>query len=212
MARVPLRSTGAAGAAPRGGTNGNDHSEDFRNDLRPLREVGHRGARGRRWREESRRGPSAGAGDGRVRRVAHDAALARTGRNRGGLPGRGDPMTQPPRTTESESRDNATIRDLMNQIQNRLTVPDRATLALGLIGHLATLMNGRQMEKLLGQLSEQAARVQDVPPSRRQDRGSAARDERGERGDELQAGGRTHASEVGVQGRGALTDESGPIL
>jgi len=54
--------------------------------------------------------------------------------------------------------------------------------------------------------------VQDVPPSRRQDRGSAARDERGERGDELQAGGRTHASEVGVQGRGALTDESGPIL
>ena len=121
-------------------------------------------------------------------------------------------MTQPPRTTESESRDNATIRDLMNQIQNRLTVPDRATLALGLIGHLATLMNGRQMEKLLGQLSEQAARVQDVPPSRRQDRGSAARDERGDRGDELQAGGRTHASEVGVQGRGALTDESGPIL
>jgi hypothetical protein len=121
-------------------------------------------------------------------------------------------MTQPPRTTESGSRDNAAIRDLMNQIQDRLTVPDRATLALGLIGHLATLMNGRQMDKLLGQLSEQAARVQDVPPSRRQDRGEAGQDEHGRRGGETQSEGRTHAREVGVQGRGALTDEAGPIL
>lgn len=76
-------------------------------------------------------------------------------------------MTQPPRTTESTSRDNAAIREIMHQIQDRLTVPDRATLALGLVGHLATLMNGRQMEKLLAELNAQAARVQDVPPSRR---------------------------------------------
>ncbi len=125
-------------------------------------------------------------------------------------------MTQPPRTTESASRDNAAIRDLMNQIQDRLTVPDRATLALGLIGHLATLMNGRQMDKLLAQLAEQAERVQDVPPSRRQDRGDLGEDERGDRGGsgagEQRSEGRTHTREVGVQGRGALTDEAGPIL
>ncbi len=77
-------------------------------------------------------------------------------------------MTQPPRTTESLSRDNAAIRDLMKQIRERLTVPDRATLALGLIGHLATLMNSRQLAKLLSELQEEAAKVQDVPPSRRQ--------------------------------------------
>jgi hypothetical protein len=81
-------------------------------------------------------------------------------------------MTQQPRTTESINRDNATIRDIMNQIRDRLTVPDRATLALGLIGHLATLMNSRQISKLLQQLQEEAAKVQDVPPSRQ--KGSAA--------------------------------------
>jgi hypothetical protein len=48
-----------------------------------------------------------------------------------------------------------------------LTVPDRATLALGIIGNLATLMNSRQIEKLLMQLAEEASKVQDVPPSRR---------------------------------------------
>ncbi len=133
-------------------------------------------------------------------------------------------MTQAPRTTESESRDNAAIRDLMHQIQDRLTVPDRATLALGLIGHLATLMNGRQIEKLLGQLAEQASKVQDVPPSRRQGRSdddgghetrevaaSASPDARTPR-DERRPEGRTHPHEVGVQGRGALTDDAGPIL
>lgn len=78
-------------------------------------------------------------------------------------------MTQPPRTTETINRDNATIRDLMNQIRDRLTVPDRATLAVGLIGHLATLMNRRQLEKLLEELQEQAEKVQDVPPLRRRD-------------------------------------------
>ena len=80
-------------------------------------------------------------------------------------------MTQEPRTTESISRDNAAIRDIMNQIRDKLTVPDRATLALGLIGHLATMMNRRQMDKLFGQLHEQAEKVQDVPPARRGDSG-----------------------------------------
>lgn len=78
-------------------------------------------------------------------------------------------MTQPSRTTETMNRDYATIRDLMNQIRDRLTVPDRATLALGLVGHLATLMNGRQMKKLMAELVEEAERVQDVPPLRRRD-------------------------------------------
>jgi hypothetical protein len=80
-------------------------------------------------------------------------------------------MTQAPRTTESLNRDNAAIRDIMNQIRDRLTVPDRATLALGLVGHLATLMNSRQITKLLDQLTEEATKVQDVPPSRQRPRG-----------------------------------------
>ena len=75
-------------------------------------------------------------------------------------------MTQPSRTTETMNRDNAAIRDIMHQIKDRLTVPDRATLALGLIGHLATMMNRSQMQKLLGELTEEAVRVQDVPPAR----------------------------------------------
>lgn len=77
-------------------------------------------------------------------------------------------MTQPSRTTESISRDNGAIREIMHQIRE-LTVPDRATLAVGLIGHLATMMNRRQMLKLLDELREEAVRVQDVPPSRRAD-------------------------------------------
>lgn len=77
-------------------------------------------------------------------------------------------MTQSPRTTESINRDHETIRDIMNQIRNRLTIPDRATLAVGLVGHLAAMMNGRQMEKLMQQLRDEAERVQDVPPIRRQ--------------------------------------------
>ena len=75
-------------------------------------------------------------------------------------------MTQPPRTTETANRDHAAIRDIMHQIRDRLTVPDRATLAVGLVGHLATLMNRSQMEKLVAQLTEEATRVQDVPPKR----------------------------------------------
>lgn len=75
-------------------------------------------------------------------------------------------MTQPSRTTETAHKDYDTIRDLMHQIRDRLTVPDRATLALGLVGHLATLMNRSQMAKLLDELREEARRVQDVPPLR----------------------------------------------
>jgi hypothetical protein len=75
-------------------------------------------------------------------------------------------MTQPPRTTETINRDNATIRDILTQRRERLSVPDRATLALGLIGHLGTLMNRRQMEKLMMELQDEAQRVQDIPPAR----------------------------------------------
>ncbi|HEY0305186.1 MAG TPA: hypothetical protein VGC44_09435 [Longimicrobiales bacterium] len=75
-------------------------------------------------------------------------------------------MTQPSRTTESISRDYEGIRDIMHRIKE-LTVPDRATLAVGLLGHLATLMNKSQMDKLMGQLTEEVTRVQDVPPTRR---------------------------------------------
>ena len=116
-------------------------------------------------------------------------------------------MTQSPRTTESASRDNAAIRDIMNQIRDRLTVPDRATLALGLIGHLATMMNGRQIEKLLGQLTEEAMNVQDVPPKRR-----AAAQSDDDRHDARTTDGRSKPDEVGAEGRGALTDDAGPIL
>lgn len=77
-------------------------------------------------------------------------------------------MTQQSRTTESINRDNAAIRDIMHRIRE-MTVPDRATLALGLVGHLATLMNRSQMAKLMDQLQEEARRVQDVPPSRQKD-------------------------------------------
>jgi hypothetical protein len=78
-------------------------------------------------------------------------------------------MTQPSRTTETINPDYAAIRDIMHQIRDRLTVPERATLAVGLIGHLATLMNHSQITKLLDQLVEEAERVQDVPPARRQE-------------------------------------------
>ena len=75
-------------------------------------------------------------------------------------------MTQPPRSTESISRDNEAIREIMHEIRDRLTVPDRATLAVGLIGHLATLMNRRQLAKLMDELRDEATKVQDVPPTR----------------------------------------------
>ncbi len=77
-------------------------------------------------------------------------------------------MTQPSRTTETINRDYEGIRNIMHQIKE-LTVPDRATLAVGLLGHLATLMNRAQMEKLMAQLAEEVERVQDVPPKRARD-------------------------------------------
>ena len=76
-------------------------------------------------------------------------------------------MTQGSRTTESQSHDYEAIRDIMNQIKNRLSMPDRATLAVGLVGHLATMMNGHQAAKLIAQLTEEMERVQDVPPNRK---------------------------------------------
>ena len=87
-------------------------------------------------------------------------------------------MTQPSRTTETKHRDHAAIRDVMHQIR-ALTVPDRATVALGLIGHLATLMNRSQMSKLLDELRDEAVRVQDVPPSRQRDMPEEAEAHRG---------------------------------
>jgi hypothetical protein len=77
-------------------------------------------------------------------------------------------MTQPSRPTETNSRDHGAIREIMHQIRD-LTVPDRATVAVGVVGHLATMMNRNQMAKLLDQLREEAERVQDVPPSRQRD-------------------------------------------
>lgn len=74
-------------------------------------------------------------------------------------------MTQPSRTTETMNRDHEAIRNIMHKIKE-LTVPDRATLAVGLLGHLATMMNRAQMEKLMAQLTEEVKRVQDVPPAR----------------------------------------------
>ena len=76
-------------------------------------------------------------------------------------------MTQGSRTTESRNHDYEAIRDIMNQIKDRLTMPDRATLAVGLVGHLATMMNRHQAEKLIAQLAEEIERVQDVPPNRK---------------------------------------------
>lgn len=75
-------------------------------------------------------------------------------------------MTQDSRTTESKNHDYETVRDIMTQIRERLTMPDRATLAVGLVGHLATMMNRHQARKLVAQLAEEVERVQDVPPNR----------------------------------------------
>src|SRR3954468_21006291 len=104
-------------------------------------------------------------------------------------------MTQEARTTESEHRDNAAIREIMHKVKE-LTVPDRATLAVGIIGNLATLMNGRQIEKLLVELAEEASKVQDVPPSR-QGGASAERS--------------NSAQSVGQDGRGAVSENPSAI-
>ncbi len=122
-------------------------------------------------------------------------------------------MTQEPRTTESENRDNAAIREIMHQIKE-MTVPDRATLALGLVGHLATLMNGRQMEKLLHQLTEEAAKVQDVPPSRQGGRSGAsgASDVSGASGASDSGDAVGGSGAIGQSGRGPVTESSAELL
>jgi hypothetical protein len=56
------------------------------------------------------------------------------------------------------------MREIMHSIRDDLTVPDRARLAIGLVGHLATYMNRHQMGRLLDELYEEADRVQDSPP------------------------------------------------
>ena len=118
-------------------------------------------------------------------------------------------MTQPSRTTESINRDNAAIRDIMLRVKE-LTVPDRATLAVGIIGHLATMMNRSQMAKLLAELEEEALRVQDVPPTRQrdQDQRYAAAAERAKSGrDAREAAGRSDSagrSEPGEAPRGPV--------
>jgi hypothetical protein len=123
-------------------------------------------------------------------------------------------MTQPSRTTESISRDNAAIREIMHRIRE-LTVPDRATLAVGLVGHLATMMNRSQMSKLLAELEEETTRVQDVPPVRQQDlaerTGEGVDDRAVERDDRWGRGGRRDApGRVGQAGRGEF--RSGELL
>ncbi|MBR9990306.1 MAG: hypothetical protein KFH98_11145 [Gemmatimonadetes bacterium] len=111
-------------------------------------------------------------------------------------------MTQPSRTTETINRDNDAIRDIMHRIRE-LTVPDRATLAVGLIGHLATLMNRAQMSKLMQQLQEEAERVQDVPPSRQRDVDQTKADAAAD------AGGATLAGDAAAGGAGATPADRG---
>jgi hypothetical protein len=116
-------------------------------------------------------------------------------------------MTQASRTTETINRDNAAIREIMHTIKE-LTVPDRATLAVGLLGHLATMMNRNQMTKLMAELQEEVARVQDVPPARQRDnevRSEASQG--GDRADARDAGrsgmvARSAHDGVGQAGRG----------
>jgi hypothetical protein len=109
-------------------------------------------------------------------------------------------MTQPSRTTESISRDNEAIREVMHRIRG-LTVPDRATLAVGLIGHLATVMNRSQITKLLGELQEEAERVQDVPPSRELDARTSTQRQQTDRSDRPDARAASGRSAPASQGR-----------
>ena len=127
-------------------------------------------------------------------------------------------MTQPSRTTETINRDNAAIREIMLKVKE-LTVPDRATLAVGIIGNLATMMNRSQMSKLLSELEEEAVRVQDVPPARQRDHearvSSAARDDRARADGESTGGGNGMRADsadapVGQAGRGEF--RSGKLL
>ena len=123
-------------------------------------------------------------------------------------------MTQPSRTTETINRDNAAIREIMLRIK-QLTVPDRATLAVGLLGHLATMMNRGQMAKLMGELQEEVTKVQDVPPARQRD--NEARSEAAERASaetsraaaQPQQGDRMDARDAGNPGMSARSSLDG---
>jgi hypothetical protein len=87
-------------------------------------------------------------------------------------------MTEPSRTTEPIDRGEEAIRGLMAEIRE-LPVPDRASLALGLVGDLAAMMDRDQMAGLLDDLWEEAGRMQDVPPSRQRDTPSAGAGDHG---------------------------------
>lgn len=76
-------------------------------------------------------------------------------------------MTRLSRTTESSNPNYRRIREIMHEIRDDLTVPERAILSVGLVGHLATYMNRHQMARLLDELYEEAERVQDSPPRNR---------------------------------------------
>jgi len=128
-------------------------------------------------------------------------------------------VTQGPRTTETMNRDNGAIREIMHDIRE-LTVPDRATLAVGLVGHLATMMNRAQLSKLMTELQTEAEKVQDVPPSRQRDGGRDGLSHSGEpvhgrqnAGDAVMRAGSGSAREegaVGQAGRGEF--RSGELL
>lgn len=60
--------------------------------------------------------------------------------------------------------DHEAIRAVMHRIRSELSVADRARLAVGLVGHLATRMSRRQMALLLDHLREEVRRVHDAPP------------------------------------------------
>jgi hypothetical protein len=68
------------------------------------------------------------------------------------------------------------------------------------------------MEKLLMQLTEEASKVQDVPPSRQGDRGHGGGADGGAAGGRGASGAGQETSSVGQEGRGAVSDSSSSIL
>jgi hypothetical protein len=68
-----------------------------------------------------------------------------------------------------------------------LDVADRTTLAVGLVEHLAGVLDRDRMSRLMRELEREAARVRDVPADH-------ARDERATR---ARPDGREHASPMG---------------
>ncbi|HUF50336.1 MAG TPA: hypothetical protein VMN60_05850 [Longimicrobiales bacterium] len=57
------------------------------------------------------------------------------------------------------------IRDIMHSIRE-LPVPDRATVAVELMGHLSTVLTRSQLTKLMADVREETERVQAEPPAR----------------------------------------------